>query len=77
VNATLLATAELLGALCGQYAYEKIGRKTPYIISMCLSGVILFTVYFLPECKFGFKKCRMDHPNLINIYFNLLKLFHF
>jgi hypothetical protein len=54
VNATLLATAELIGVLFGQYAYERIGRKIPLIISMSSSGVVLFATFFIPECKFSF-----------------------
>ncbi len=50
LNATLLATVELIGVLCSQFAYEKIGRKIPYTVNMMIAGVTLLVVYFIPKC---------------------------
>jgi hypothetical protein len=56
LNFTLLATTELVAIVCSQFAYEKIGRKIPYVISMSITSVVLLIVYFVPKCNFNLKK---------------------
>jgi hypothetical protein len=53
LNATLMATVEFFAVLCSGYAYEKIGRKMPYIVNMSITGVILIVVFFIPKCNSG------------------------
>jgi OCT family organic cation transporter-like MFS transporter 4/5 len=50
LNATLMATVELIAVLCSEYAYKIIGRKIPYVVNMSIAGVILLVVFFVPKC---------------------------
>lgn len=51
LNFTLLATNELVAIMCSHFAFNKFGRKIPYVINMSLAGVSLLLVLFIPKCK--------------------------
>jgi OCT family organic cation transporter-like MFS transporter 4/5 len=52
LNFTLLATNELIAIICTHFAFEKFGRKIPYVINMGLGGLSLLGVLFIPKCNF-------------------------
>ena len=51
LNFTLLATNELFAVICTHFAFEKFGRKIPYVLSMGLAGISLLGVLFIPKCN--------------------------
>jgi hypothetical protein len=63
LNFTLLATTELAAIVVSQFAFQKIGRKIPYVVNMGIAGLSMFLVYFIPKCK--------NHEK--NIYYIFMK----
>jgi len=49
VNFTLSATVELFAIICSQFAFNKYGRKIPYVINMAIAGLSLLLVIFVPK----------------------------
>lgn len=49
VNFGLSALVEFFGVSASHFALERYGRKVPYAINMCLTGVSLIFVIFIPS----------------------------
>jgi MFS family permease len=51
LNFSLLTAAALIATIFCQFAFDKLGRKWPYIISMTTAGVCLLAIFAVPKCK--------------------------
>ena len=49
LNFTLLATNELFAIICTHFAFDKFGRRIPYVLNMGLAGLALLGVVFVPK----------------------------
>lgn len=52
LNFGLSVTVELIAIILSYFAFEKIGRKKPYVLCMFLSGLSLLAVLFVPKGNF-------------------------
>lgn len=51
LNFTLLATNELFAIICTHLAFNKFGRKIPYVLNMGLASLALLGVLFVPKSR--------------------------
>jgi hypothetical protein len=52
----ILATIDLMAVICSQLAFERIGRKMPYVLNMWLVGLLAVIASFLPNSKKNVKQ---------------------
>lgn len=60
INFTISVVFELFAVVLSNFVYEKFGRKFPYLISLALSGLSLFCVFFVPKGISFFSFSRIE-----------------